>query len=225
MEDRKAQLLKLVIENYIETAEPVGSQFLIETSNLGVSAATVRNVMRELEDEGYLTHPHTSAGRIPTEAGYQFYIRELMTREAPKKKVQEELRDLHSTSPNAVLMKVLAKYIAEEVEGAVIVAIDKDQVFYTGLSHIMAQPEFREMEHTIQVSQMFDQCEEVIADIFAKTTDVPVVLVGSQNPFGESCGIVSVSLGNRGLIAIVGPMRMAYGRDVSMLEYLQQLIS
>ena len=69
METRKRELLKLIVENYIETAEPVGSKFLIQRGNISVSAATVRNEMHELEREGYLTHPHTSAGRIPTELG------------------------------------------------------------------------------------------------------------------------------------------------------------
>jgi heat-inducible transcriptional repressor len=122
-------------------------------------------------------------------------------------------------------MKNLAKYIAAQVESAVIVALDRKRVFYTGLSQIMAQPEFREHENTMQVSQMLDRCEDMVADMFELAGKEPVVLVGSQNPFGESCAVVTVSLGKQGLIAIVGPMRMAYSRDVSMLEYIQRLIS
>ena len=66
METRQQQLLNLVIENHIATAEPVGSKFLVSEGNLDWSEATVRNELRILEEEGYLTHPHTSAGRIPT---------------------------------------------------------------------------------------------------------------------------------------------------------------
>ena len=85
LDSRKEQLLKLIIETYIDTAEPVGSQFLVSSGKLDVSGATVRNEMRELEDAGYLMHPHTSAGRIPTESGYQYYIKNLVNKAEPKK--------------------------------------------------------------------------------------------------------------------------------------------
>lgn len=71
---RSQQILRAVIEEYVTTAEPVGSQTLVERFRLGVSSATVRNVMAELENAGYLMHPHTSAGRVPTDAGYRLYV-------------------------------------------------------------------------------------------------------------------------------------------------------
>src|SRR3982751_118467 len=74
LDPRSQQILRAVIEEYVTTAEPVGSQTLVERFRLGVSSATVRNVMSELEQAGYLSHPHTSAGRIPTDAGYRLYV-------------------------------------------------------------------------------------------------------------------------------------------------------
>lgn len=74
LEERQQKLLELVIEQYVATAEPVGSRFLVEVGGLDWSEATVRNELRTLEEAGYLTHPHTSAGRIPTIDGYRFYI-------------------------------------------------------------------------------------------------------------------------------------------------------
>ena len=74
LDPRSQQILRAVIDEYVTTAEPVGSQTLIERYPLGVSSATVRNVLAELEAAGYLTHPHTSAGRIPTDAGYRLYV-------------------------------------------------------------------------------------------------------------------------------------------------------
>lgn len=71
---RSQQILRAVIEEYITTAEPVGSQTLVERYHLGVSSATVRNVLAELETAGYLSHPHTSAGRVPTDVGYRLYV-------------------------------------------------------------------------------------------------------------------------------------------------------
>jgi len=74
LDPRSQQILRAVIEEYVTTAEPVGSQTLVERFNLGVSSATVRNVLAELETAGFLTHPHTSAGRVPTDAGYRMYV-------------------------------------------------------------------------------------------------------------------------------------------------------
>jgi len=77
--DRRAQaILQAVIEDYVATAQPVGSQSLVERFHLGVSSATVRNVLAELELTGLLTHPHTSAGRIPTDEGYRWYVESIM---------------------------------------------------------------------------------------------------------------------------------------------------
>ncbi|MDP8904825.1 MAG: heat-inducible transcriptional repressor HrcA [Chloroflexota bacterium] len=79
--DQRAQaILRAVIEEYIETASPVGSHALVERRRLAVSPATVRNVMAELEQQGYLSHPHTSAGRVPTDAGYRLYVEAMADR-------------------------------------------------------------------------------------------------------------------------------------------------
>ena len=77
LDERKAAILRAVVEGYIETAQPVGSAHVVRTSRVDVSSATVRNDMVVLEREGYLTHPHTSAGRIPTDKGYRFFVDQL----------------------------------------------------------------------------------------------------------------------------------------------------
>ncbi len=78
LSERKKKILRVVIENYIQKAEPVGSKTIVEQADLGVSSATVRNELAELESMNLLEQPHTSAGRIPTPAGYRFYVNELM---------------------------------------------------------------------------------------------------------------------------------------------------
>ena len=78
LDKRKAYILATVVYEYIATAEPVGSQALTQKYSLGISSATVRNVMAELEAGGYLIQPHTSAGRIPSDAGYRMYVDQLM---------------------------------------------------------------------------------------------------------------------------------------------------
>jgi heat-inducible transcriptional repressor len=74
LDDRKAAILKAIVEQYVESAQPVGSQAVTQTADLRVSAATIRNEMGVLEREGYITQPHTSAGRVPTDRGYRYYV-------------------------------------------------------------------------------------------------------------------------------------------------------
>ncbi|HLM17118.1 MAG TPA: heat-inducible transcriptional repressor HrcA, partial [Acidimicrobiia bacterium] len=74
LDDRKATILRAIVEEHISTAQPVGSQTIARSRNLGVSSATVRNDMTILEREGYLVQPHTSAGRVPTDRGYRFFV-------------------------------------------------------------------------------------------------------------------------------------------------------
>src|SRR5215217_2446980 len=74
VDDRRLAVLRAIVEDYVATEEPVGSRALVERHGLGVSPATVRNDMAALEDEGYITQPHTSAGRVPTDKGYRLFV-------------------------------------------------------------------------------------------------------------------------------------------------------
>ena len=78
LNERKMKILKAIVKDYIETAEAVGSRTISKKYNLGVSAATIRNEMADLEELGYLVQPYTSAGRVPTEKGYKLYVNSLM---------------------------------------------------------------------------------------------------------------------------------------------------
>lgn len=84
LSERKRDILRRVIEEYVATGEPVGSKTIVDRSGLGVSPSTVRGELAELESLGLLTHPHTSAGRIPTDSGYRFYAGEVLERQAPR---------------------------------------------------------------------------------------------------------------------------------------------
>ncbi len=81
---RQRQLLERVVENYVATGQPVSSKYLVEQAGLDVSSSTIRNELADLEGKGLLTHPHTSAGRIPTEEGYRFYAAEVLARQDPR---------------------------------------------------------------------------------------------------------------------------------------------
>src|SRR5471032_1114113 len=84
LSDRQRDILRLVVEEYVAVGQPVGSRALVERAGLGVSPSTVRHELAELERNGLLTHPHTSAGRIPTEADYRLFVDELLSRKEQK---------------------------------------------------------------------------------------------------------------------------------------------
>jgi heat-inducible transcriptional repressor len=89
MDDRKRRILQAIIDSHIDTAEPVGSRTIAKKHQLGLSSATIRNVMADLEEMGYLTQPYTSAGRIPSDKGYRFYVDQLMiTRELTEQEIE-----------------------------------------------------------------------------------------------------------------------------------------
>jgi heat-inducible transcriptional repressor len=101
LSDRERKVLEAIVQSYVESAEPVGSRTIARRFGLGVSAATIRNAMSDLEEKGYLFHPHTSAGRVPTDRAYRLYVDSLMGSPRVTREEREALRDL-ATEASAV---------------------------------------------------------------------------------------------------------------------------
>ena len=102
-DDRRLAVLRAIVEDYVATREPVGSKALVERHRLGVSPATVRNDMASLEEEGLIAQPHTSAGRIPTDSGYRFYVDELLSGDdLPAVRARVELTDIRREVDDAM---------------------------------------------------------------------------------------------------------------------------
>jgi heat-inducible transcriptional repressor len=102
MDERKAAILKALIEEYVETGQPVGSGTVAREASLGVSSATVRNEMAVLEREGYVTHPHTSAGRIPTDKGYRHFVDHLSRQKDLQPAARHEVAEFFATAHHAL---------------------------------------------------------------------------------------------------------------------------
>ena len=102
LSDRELKVLEAIVQNYVETAEPVGSRTIAKRFGLGVSPATIRNAMSDLEDKGYLFHPHTSAGRVPTDRAYRLYVDTLMTEPGVSREQQDHIRDKLGEEGSAV---------------------------------------------------------------------------------------------------------------------------
>jgi heat-inducible transcriptional repressor len=102
LDERKADILRAVVEEYIDTAQPVGSSRIVQAGDLHVSAATVRNELSVLEREGYLTQPHTSAGRIPTEKGYRFFVDQLTPKGSLQPAQRQAVQSFFNTTHGAL---------------------------------------------------------------------------------------------------------------------------
>jgi heat-inducible transcriptional repressor len=129
LSEREGRVLEAVIQVYIATAEPAGSQTVAQRFPLGVSSATIRNTMSELEDKGYLYHPHTSAGRIPTDRAYRWYVDNL-TRLAPPSSAEQQVLHAELAPSRSVLEEILRRaaqvlgVLTQELGVAVAPALD-----------------------------------------------------------------------------------------------------
>ncbi|MBI2990201.1 MAG: hypothetical protein HYY51_03390 [Candidatus Magasanikbacteria bacterium] len=226
LNERKHKLLGLVIDQYIETTQPVGSKLLSGEAEVDLSAATIRNEMRELEEAGLLVQPHTSAGRVPTDKGYKYYVEHILEKTelpAVQRKAIRHIADKITDRKDR--FKRMGHYVAEEVQSAVIIAFNRDTLYYTGIAHLFGQPEFRDYAFTLSMSSMFDHCEHTVDSLYEMPKDQePRVLIGHENPFGDNCGAVSIFCPQQTLFAILGPLRMKYRRGLELLRYIQEII-
>ncbi|TSC84726.1 MAG: hypothetical protein G01um101413_110 [Parcubacteria group bacterium Gr01-1014_13] len=226
MDSRKEKILNLVIENYIANAEPVGSKFLVSIGDLDLSEATVRNELRALEEEGYLTHPHTSAGRIPTEKGYRYYIKNLNLAKSQISKNDSKVLEnsLDKATDQELAFKNMARTMVELSNETVVIAFSPENIYYTGLSNLFNKPEFDRLSLIADISEVFDNFEDSLEGFFEKVDSNPQYFIGDEHPFGEMLSVLSMRFGKDGLVAILGPKRMDYRYNFGLMKKLLELI-
>lgn len=225
MEKRLADILKLVIEDVVQTGEPVGSQNLVLKYGLDMSSATIRNWFAELEKGGWIEQPHTSSGRMPTEKGYRLYVDELMAPKPLPKKIQDSLRKAVQTiGDRHQKIKLLAKGTANLVGNAVVVGLNEADTFYTGLSQLFSQPEFKDWNNTVSLTQVLDGLDEMMNAIRRKQFPEPTALIGKECPFGSVCGVLLLTLRDDSLIGILGPMRQDYQKAMAALNSIKEIL-
>jgi heat-inducible transcriptional repressor len=122
--ERRAQVLRLIVSDYIETATPVGSEQIVKRHRLELSPATIRNEMARLEEDGFISHPHTSAGRVPSDLGYRYYVETLM--EEPNVSPDEQRRIMHQFHQSAAelseWLQLAASVLAQSLRNAAVVS-------------------------------------------------------------------------------------------------------
>ncbi len=228
MEERQQKLLTLVIENYIRTAEPISSKFLVEKAGLDWSEATVRNELRALEEEGYLSHPHTSAGRVPTTKGYEYYLRQLnLGSSNAGHRESDLLREAYRAYNDfEQAMKNVARKLVEVSDETVLIAFSPEKVYYTGLANLFEKPDFEEIKQITTVSEAFDHSDESLPDFFQKVKNEPEFYIGDEHPFGSMLSVVASRFGdnNKSLIVLLGPQRMNYKKNWNLVRKIIEII-
>lgn len=227
MHPRQEYLLRLIVEDYIKTAEPVGSKYLAEMYDLDISSATIRNEMCVLEQEGFLRQPHTSAGRIPTEKAYVHYLQNVVEME-PSEKNEESMENQIDIKDTESVLKCVAQRLVEISGETAMVSVDKDWSYFTGVSNLFHKPEFQTLETVTSLGDLIDQFDEVMTTAFDNVPFETQVLIGSHSPFGDQLTTMMIRYrlpGNKhGLLGLVGPMRMNYARNLSLLQSAQKYI-
>ena len=242
---RQTQILVAIIEQYAEVASPVGSITLAKLFN--VSSATIRSEMAKLEDLGLITQPHTSAGRIPTDKGYRFYVNRLTAQsEGEDEQIllnannsKDSLRGFRAISSRVSAQNDRSDHAIRsavdslvELTGNLGLATIGDQLYINGIYNLFSQPEFESGEAVQSVAQLLDNLEPWLREV---TPNEPLnVYIGSENPIGKSSGaslIISKfesPFSENSYIGVLGPTRQNYGKVVRLVqktgEFLEEIL-
>ncbi len=243
MNSRQQRIMHQVIHLHQITAEPVGSLALSECGKFRVSGATLRNELAELEEEGYLSKPHTSAGRVPTLKSYSLYIDTVKNGKSLTKEEQQKFDALRTVNRDEFrYCRELAKLVADLSGEGVFVAFGPYSTYYTGLTNLFTKPELHEAERTVVLGQALDKLNEILEGLMRKIplhppftkgeieglNDVEIIM-GEDSPFGKDFGalVVRFSRGEikNGIIGILGLLRMDWEKNMGMMEYVREIIN
>jgi heat-inducible transcriptional repressor len=227
MDARQQKILEAIVEQFIQTASPIGSKLIYETYNLDISPATIRNEMAVLESEGYIVQPHTSAGRIPTSRAYRLFVDQLQLN---LKLMEKAKRDVNLMHQKLYLNKAKEKLhemvsILASVTNNVCFATlpDNRRLFYMGISNVLRQPEF--MSNPGDATKVIEVLEHQFGSLLEEleVTDRPQFYIGEENiiPEIQSCSLLVQRYkykGFTGVMGILGATRMNYAYNLAALK-------
>lgn len=222
MTERQKRILSAIVEQYAEVASPVGSSLLAKV--FGVSSATIRAEMAELERLGYIAQPHTSAGRVPTDKGYRLYVNSLMdggsVASLPERRAEKALATrVHMGGVPEYTIRSAVDTLVELTQNLALATIG-NQLYMSGLSNLFGQPEFINGMQVQQVASLLDNLEPWLRE--AAPNEPLSVYIGSENPIGRAAGCSLIisrfrsPFSDRSYIGTLGPTRQSY-KDVMML--------
>ena len=226
MTERQAKLLAAIIEQYAEIAAPVGSITLAKL--FGVSSATIRAEMATLEEHGYIAQPHTSAGRVPTDKGYRFYVNQLS--DVPQPNDVSQIADRNARAIDARV----ATY-TDRTDRAIRSAVDSlveitrnlglatigDQLYMNGMGNLFSQPEFA--ANPAQVARLLDNLDPWLRE--AAPNEPLNVFIGAENPIGKSSQASLIisrfrsPYSDNSYIGVLGPTRQDYAKVMRLVRH------
>ena len=234
--ERQKQILCQIIEEYAETASPVGSVTMAKL--FGVSPATVRAEMARLEALGLIAQPHTSAGRVPTDAGYRFYVNNLDGAGNHTAESESERNSLER-STHALEVRVSSQSRADaairgavdtlvELTGNLGLATIGGQLYLSGISRLFTQPEFGDTRRVQAVAKLLDNLEPWLRE--AAPGEALNIFIGQENPIGKNSEVsliiskVRSPFSDRSYIGVLGPTRQNYSRVMALVRHAGQML-
>ena len=231
MTERQRQILYAIIEEYAELATPVGSVTLAKLFDC--SSATIRAEMVKLEAMGYIMQPHTSAGRIPTDAGYRLYVNSLQEN-YDRERSQPQTKQIEDRQTKALAMRIAAQNQADyairaavdslvELTGNLGLATIGDQLYISGFGGLFAQPEFLQNAQVQAVGQLLDNIKPWLREV--SPNQAINVYIGTENPVGKTSNVSLIisrfrsPYSDRSYIGVLGPTRQSYKRVMSLVRH------
>lgn len=230
MTSRREAILEAIVREYVSTAEPVGSLTLVKKYSFPYSSATIRAEMALLEENGYIMHPHTSAGRVPTEKGYRYFVDMVQKEEKEVSKREEDILErriaaMHSHFERRFDMAAMA--LADMTRNVAISSMGQE-IYSHGLANLFRQPEFYDNDRVLRVADMIDNLQGLLREL-PRTKDF-MVLIGNESPVGKSAGCslivsrVQLPQNTRGYLGVLGPIRMSYERVIPLVLRTRDLL-
>ena len=228
---RQAKILAAIVKENCEGGVPVASKDLVDKDYFDLSGATIRNEMQVLEAKGYIHQPHTSAGRVPTDMGFRYFVNQLMDRVKLSMKEQERLRKeiFKLQSVNAEIGRRLAKLLADSSEQASF-ALLPGETSTMGLSNILDNPGLP-AEDAKEIAKFFDNIDEhaekMMRDYAGQTAKAVIgkeVKLSEKSDYSMIVSGLSLPSGKKGVIGLIGPKSMKYEKNMTLMEYIAKLL-
>jgi len=231
--ERQKTILDAVIREYVATAEPVASADIVRRYRLPYSPATVRNELLALDEVGYLAQPHTSAGRLPTDKGYRYYINSL-ERGRVNEREERLLSEVRELNDPAEFLRQSSHWLATLTHNFVLAGFPEDDVYCkAGLGEVMAAPEFSNLELMQGFGALVDHVEEDFQHWLDQADDLaePLAFVGVENPirlarrYSMIVSACETPFEKEGVVALFGPKRMDYAHNLAVLKHFRDILA
>jgi len=229
---RQVQILRAVIEEFIDTAEAVGSDTIDKKFNIGVSPATIRNEMVYLTKQGYLKKGHSSAGRAPTPLAMKLFVNELMKEKelTVADEVSAKEKVWRNKKQNSILLQEVSRILADKTHSLGIILTEDKQLYHAGYSNLLAMPEFFDidvMRHVLTLIEEIPLLEEIFGN-YANEDQIRVVY-GSElgNHFLDPVGMIYMGINTEEIschFGVIGSARFDYPYVFPLMRYIKALM-